>query len=86
MSLNVDIGKTRITDKIRVSSAIIFYEIGTMYYFQYETWVFSDDDRQKSRQFIHGTSLFKTDKLAAKTITFHRRATQILLHKFNNGI
>lgn len=52
---NIDLGKTQITDKIRVSSAAIWYEYDN--YYQLETWIFSDDKEvQKSRQVIHCTT------------------------------
>jgi hypothetical protein len=52
---NISIIHTRITDKIRVSSAAIYYDeyFGDRY--QYETWCFSDDPRQRSFQVIHGS-------------------------------
>lgn len=53
---SVDLGKTQITDKIRVSSAAILYAHepwGPRW--QVETWIFSDDRRQASRQIIHGS-------------------------------
>lgn len=53
---NVDLGKTQITDKIRVSSAAIFYQEMFGDYYQLETWIFSDDERQKSRMVIHCTT------------------------------
>ena len=54
---NVRILHTQITDKIRVSSAAIWYpglEYNPSPYYQYETWCFSDDGKQRSFQVIHG--------------------------------
>lgn len=52
---NIHLGKTKITDKIRVSSAAIWYEWYN--YYQLETFIFSDDkELQKSRQIIHCTT------------------------------
>lgn len=52
----IDLGKTIVTDKIRVSSAAIFMSAHFGKYTQYETWIFSDDPKQKNHQIIHGTS------------------------------
>lgn len=52
---NVDLGKTQITDKIRVSSAAIFREEYFGKYWLIETWIFSDDPRQRNTQIIHGS-------------------------------
>lgn len=82
---NYDLGKTAITDKIRVSSAIVRYPNGGTIpeYFQYETWIFSDDLRQKSTQVIHGTSHEEHDiyyvRLAKKV---HKQISQNLKDKF----
>jgi hypothetical protein len=50
---NIDLGKTKITGKIMVSSAAIFYD-EWMKRWQIETFIFSDDERQRTRQIIHG--------------------------------
>lgn len=66
---NIDLAKTQITPKIRVSSAAIFYKFWAGDYYQLETWVFSEDkEAQQSKQVIHGTcsvsgSLSLTQKL-----------------------
>jgi len=53
-SQNYDLGKTQITDNVRVSSAALWREeFGG--YFLVETWCFSEDPRQRSFQIIHGT-------------------------------
>lgn len=52
---NIDLAKTQITASIRVSTAAIWREEHFGKYFIVETWIFSDDPRQKSRQIIHGT-------------------------------
>lgn len=80
---NIDLGKTTITDKIRVSSAAIFYEASFGNYYQLETWIFSDDIRYKSRQTIHGTCAEKIpERLIIDTQTFHRRVAKGLMKKF----
>jgi hypothetical protein len=83
---NKDLGKTQITDKIRVSSASIFYahnEWGGVYH-QYETWIFSSDPTIKSRQFIWGSSTYESDKLKMLTENAHRRISKIMNVKFSN--
>jgi hypothetical protein len=52
---NLDLGKTRITDKIRVSSSAIYRKEYFGDYWLVETWIFSDDPSQRSTQVIHGT-------------------------------
>jgi hypothetical protein len=83
---NIDLGKTRITDKVRVSSAAIFYEFWAGDYYQLETWVFSEDKAvQKSKQIIHGTcGITIPEKLIEQTKTFHRRASKLLTKKLTS--
>lgn len=54
----IDLGKTQITDDIRVSSAAIWYDqpwFGS--YYQVETFIFSNDkDKQRQVMVIHGTT------------------------------
>lgn len=52
---NIDLGKTRITDRIRVSSAALHRTEWHGSYWLIETWIFSDDPAQKCHQVIHGT-------------------------------
>jgi hypothetical protein len=52
---NIDLGKASITDQVRVSSAAIYSEAHFGNYWQVETWIFSNDPRQRSTQVIHGT-------------------------------
>ena len=84
--MNKDLGKTQITPLVRVSSAAIWYEHENRY--QVETWVFSDDPFSPSRMFIHGSShgdiLEDEDSLVVRAKTFHRRASNMLLKKFNS--
>jgi len=69
---NIDLGKTQITDLIRVSSAAIFYEEHFGNYFQYETFIFSKDPNQKTHQIIHGTCWSEpSEKLAAISKKVH---------------
>jgi hypothetical protein len=83
---NIDLGKTQITDKIRVSSAAIYYD-GMWFgnYYQLETWIFSDDkERQESHQIIHGTCGNNIpEKLIAKTKKVHDYISNNLKIKFH---
>ena len=60
--LNTTIKQTQITDSIQVSTVITFYDSWWGNYYQYETWCFSKDPRQKSFQKIHGTTTTGNDK------------------------
>lgn len=82
---NIDLGKTRITDKVRVSSAAIWYEEMFGNYYQLETWIFSDDERQKSVMVIHGTSWGSEipQKLIDKTKKVHKYLADNMNKKFN---
>lgn len=51
---NIDLGKSQITPLIRVSSAALLREEVWGRWWLVETWIFSDDERQKNRQIIHG--------------------------------
>lgn len=54
--MNKNIASTIISDTVRVSSATIFYENWFGNYYQYETLVFSKDERVPFSQEIHGTN------------------------------
>lgn len=79
---NYDLGKTQITENIRVSSAAIFYEAEFGNYFQYETFVFSDSPKIKSRQIIHGSNCGKSESLENKTRKIHDYISSNLQRKF----
>lgn len=84
---NIDLGKTQITNNIRVSSAAIFYEspfFGD--YYQFETFIFSEDKAvQKSRQIIHGTTWnISHNELLNKTKKVHSYVSQNLTKIFNH--
>lgn len=49
------VASTVITPLCRVSTAVVTLSHNYGYYSQLETFIFSDDDRQKTRQFIHCT-------------------------------
>jgi hypothetical protein len=53
---SIDLGKSQITPIIRVSSAALMRDDWWGSWWLVETWIFSDDPRQKSRQIIHGDS------------------------------
>lgn len=53
--MNIDLGKTKISDAVRVSSAAIYYEEWFGDFYQLETFIFSDDPKIKGRQIIHKT-------------------------------
>jgi hypothetical protein len=85
---NIYLGKTQITDKIRVSSAAIFYEEWFGKYYQLETWIFSDDkERQQSRMVIHGTTcgITITQKEKIKVQKVHKYISDNLIKKFNDA-
>ena len=89
ISKDWDLGKTKITDKIRVSSAAIARRESFGNYYLIETWCFSDDPRQKSFQVVHGSKssldfndLEPEDCLEAKKI--HRYISDNLIKKFKN--
>ena len=81
---NVDLGKTQITDKIRVSSAAIFYQELFGNFYQLETFIFSDDKRLKTRMFIHLTTAGEEipEKYKELVARFHRRISKILLSQY----
>lgn len=83
---NEDLGKTQITDKIRVSSAAIFYEEWFGKYYQIETWIFSTDPRIKSTMVIHGTcSHLESSKLVDTCKKVHGYMANNLLSKFKQN-
>lgn len=69
---NISIIHTRITDKIRVSSAAIYYDEAFGDRYQYETWCFSGDPRQRSFQVIHGSWSCVDYHYLLKTIKVHQ--------------
>lgn len=81
---NVNLGKTQITPEIRVSSAAIFYEEWFGNYYQYETWVFSENkELQRSVMVIHGTSgEMMPESMIKKTQKVHQYIANNLINKF----
>jgi hypothetical protein len=80
---NKNLGITRITDLIRVSTAAIAYEnnwFGS--YYQYETFIFSSDPKFKTRMFIWGTSSGEklSDKYVRLSETAHRRISKVMIN------
>lgn len=81
---NIDLGKTQITDKIRVSSAAIFYEFWGGDYYQLETFIFSDDPSQKTRMIIHGTTGREVSEIRKQEVyKVHKYIADNLIKKFN---
>lgn len=80
---NIDLGKTQITESIRVSSAAIFYDEWFGKRYQIETWIFSDDKRLKSRMFLHFSHHDKNIPQKHKDLVtrFHNRISKILKSK-----
>lgn len=86
---NIDLGKTQITEQVRVSSAAIFYKspfFGD--YYQFETFIFSEDKGvQKSRQIIHGTTWnINHNFLLQQTKKVHAYVSNNLTRKFNTTL
>ena len=82
MSNNLNIASTRISPLIRVSSAAIWYDHENRY--QVVTFVFSDSQEQRTRQFIHGSTCGEDgiDELTKYAQTFHRRIVLKLRKRF----
>ncbi len=79
---NFNIDHTEITPTVRVSSAAIFYE--AEHRFQVETIVFSKDERQPFRMWIHGSVHEDSDfseTVFSRCKTFHRRVSIMLAKK-----
>ena len=78
---NFRIMHTQITPEIRVSTAAIRYEIYNSYglrpYFQYETFIFHEDD-SRTIQRIHGTSSDVSHELILKSIKAHKHISNNL--------
>ena len=84
---NIDLGKTQITDKLRVSSAGIFYEAHFGDYYQLETWIFSEDKSvMRSQQIIHCTTERRIpQKRIDEVKRIHKQIADNLLIKFKPG-
>lgn len=81
--MNLDLGKTAITDKVRVSSAAIFYENNFFRnYYQLETFIFSDDERQKTRMIIHYTCSEVTEQDRIFVAKVHNYVSRNMISKF----
>lgn len=81
---NRNIKSTIITDNIRVSSAIIFYEANFGDYYQYETIVFSKDERIPWDMEIHGTKSYGDDESLIKSaIEWHDEEVAEIIETIN---
>ena len=81
---NFNIASTVINDKIRVSTAAIFYE-STFFgdYYQVETFIFSGDKTLiETRQIIHGTCHDAESNLIDKAKKIHVYISNNLKNKF----
>jgi len=83
---NINLAITIITDKIRVSTAAIYYSEWFGEYYQYETWIFSNDKmHQKNVMVIHGTHGGDLDEnMVKKSKHIHERISNNLLKKFKD--
>lgn len=88
MPKNCRIMHTQITNKIRVSTAAIWRD-GSTYnptgYYLYETWCFSDDERQNSIHVPHSTWGWLSWEFFVKPIKIHRHISANLKKKFKEG-
>ena len=81
---NIRIMQTKITPHIRISSAGIFYNEAWGPRFQYETWCFSDDPKQKSFQVIHGSDGTISQYYLKKSIKIHRQIVSNLQEMYRS--
>lgn len=73
--MSENLARTQVTPLIRVSTAAIDYE-EPFPREQLETWIFSDDPRQRSRQIIHRRG-------RADAVRVHRHIASNLLARFS---
>jgi len=72
---NIRIIQTTITPDIYVSTAGIWYDpsyFSPNGHFQYETWIFSKNNKQKNVQVIHGSCAWVDFYYLKKSIKIHR--------------
>lgn len=85
---NINLGKTQITDKIRVSTAALHREEYFGSYWLIETWIFSDDPKQKNTQIIHGSPSSMNgekppcEKICEKARRIHAQISDSLRKKY----
>ncbi len=70
---NIDLGKTRITDQIFVSSAALYRADWPADWWLVETWIFSDDPSQKTHQTIHGDCQASSKRALEELSTIARK-------------
>jgi len=83
---NKNLAHTQINKLLRVSTAVIQYPVQDWGsdYCQYETYIFSDDPRIRTKQIIHGTSHEDNDEELTKvSIKKHKGISEELLSKFS---
>lgn len=66
-----NLASTIITPKIRVSSGVIDYDAAPVPYTQYETFIFSNDPSQRTRQIIHGTDFQESKFQCERAVKIH---------------
>jgi hypothetical protein len=82
----VNLGKDTITNRVRVSTAALLRidpHVGD--YWLVETWIFSGDPRQLSRQIIHGTCNScsePSDRLIERAMRVHEHIVRNLRGRF----
>lgn len=85
---NIDLGHSAITPAIWVSSAALCRDDWFGKWWLIETWIFSDDPRQKNRQIIHGDAPFASGKpderICDKARKVHAHIADSLRKKFAN--
>ena len=74
-----NLASERFSPPVRVSTAAVPGCHSYGYYLQYETWIFSEDPRFRSRQWIWGTSPIPSEgKLKKRALRGHRLITRIV--------
>lgn len=85
---NVTLSQDSITPKVWVSTAAICLGAHFGLYWQVETWIFSEDPRQRTRQVIHGTRSVQRFEWEWKDLFAHEYLEEIALrahgHIVNN--
>lgn len=90
MKQSKNLASTVITDKIRVSTAAIYYDEWFGERWQIETFIFSSDERIRTRMIIHGSDSFEDNVIESKgsiiekAIKIHNYISSNLLKKLEN--
>ena len=87
---DTNLASTIISETIRVSTGLVRSGCNGVPFTYFESWIFSDDPRVKSRQFIHGTLSGEatrkdvSDREYRKAIEWHNRVAWALSNKFGD--